>query len=116
MFGCDTEQNQWFTWDDLGNCLIGSDLLLLRDGQHYIKLSENDSITYSKDGYYIFSIYNKSGYQHKENEYGLFNYNGKILMKAQKLSCRWQSMNLKIVCLDGEAMVRYSDVMEIFIM
>ena len=71
MFGCDTEQNQWFTWDDLGNCLIGSDLLLLRDGQHYIKLSENDSITYSKDGYYIFSIYNKSGYQHKENEYGL---------------------------------------------
>ena len=36
MFGCDTEQNQWFTWDDLGNCLIGSDLLLLRDGQHYI--------------------------------------------------------------------------------
>ena len=69
MFGCDTEQNQWFTWDDLGNCLIGSDLLLLRDGQHYIKLSENDSITYSKDGYYIFSIYNKSGYQHKENEY-----------------------------------------------
>lgn len=82
MFGCDTEQNQWFTWDDLGNCLIGSDLLLLRDGQHYIKLSENDSITYSKDGYYIFSIYNKSGYQHKENEYGLFNYNGKILMKG----------------------------------
>lgn len=42
MFGCDTEQNQWFTWDDLGNCLIGSDLLLLRDGQHYIKLSENE--------------------------------------------------------------------------
>ena len=30
----------------------------------------------------IFSIYNKSGYQHKENEYGLFNYNGKILMKG----------------------------------
>lgn len=80
-FGYEVGQNN-IRWDNFGNCMIDYELLLFRDGQHYIKLADNNSIIYSKDGYYIFSIYNKSGYHHKENEYGLFNYNGKLLLKG----------------------------------
>lgn len=37
-------------------------------------------------------------------------------MKGTETELPLAIKDLKIVCLDGEAMVRYSDVMEVFIM
>ena len=90
--------------------LFGIMLLMAKSNNVYAETYETDLSQYNVGDNILqttFEINTDEACEYEIVESGTF-HNG--------LSCRWQSMNLKIVCLDGEAMVRYSDVMEVFIM
>ena len=87
-FDCD-DDNLEYEWDPYGNSLINffygdKQIFLFRDGIHYVEFdTDKISVKYCHDGYYIFEINADNGYIHNETEYGMFDYDGNVIMRGK---------------------------------